>query len=144
MIVSVRAIAIAFVGAAGALHRPVETAVAVAARRFARVRMVMVAVITLMVVMRMEPENDVAVRVAVNVERCAPGELERHDEHQKDDQQAAHGYDCTRTAREREVVPCWVSMARFGLRTLEGAERYKYIIPAASRSAFVTKHIEEA
>ncbi|MGH8667007.1 MAG: transporter [Burkholderiales bacterium] len=59
--------------------------------------MMMVAVTSRVAVVRMKPEDsNVAVRVAVNAQGHAPARLDRHDEHQKNREQATHGCDSTR------------------------------------------------
>ena len=58
--------------------------------QIARVRVVKIALTTVMVVVGMETEDNAAVQVPVNVERCTPAELKRQDEHQEDGQQAVH------------------------------------------------------
>lgn len=90
MIVSVQALAIALPGitrTSGILRRRLDTAIGNTATRlitrcFRRAKTMMVAVISSVAGVRMEPEGgNIAVRVTVNAQGRAPAELHRHDEH---------------------------------------------------------------
>jgi hypothetical protein len=112
MIVSIRGLAIALSGATGTegiLHRLFNTAVGLVARRFTRRKMMVIAVTSKVAVVRMEPEDsNIAVQMAVNAQGRAPAKLHRHDEHQKDGEQATHGCDSTRlrmSAKRRTMQP---------------------------------------
>ena len=59
--------------------------------------MMMILLISRVAVMGMEPQgSDIAVRMPMNAQRGAPAKLDRHDEHEKDREQAMHGCDSTR------------------------------------------------
>jgi hypothetical protein len=59
--------------------------------------MMMILVISRVAVMGMEPQgSDIAVRMTMDVQGRAPAKLDRHDEHEKDREQAMHDCHSTR------------------------------------------------